>query len=190
MSERMRGGEGERPMRFDNAYTFEEILNLISNAQPGTFTNSRGAEISVPDIMRIKTLAEGGNFVPPLMLELITRKNGLREAVVRAMAPRFGAMEHLSQINAWLNYAKTQEEMFQGITGENDRPLKIMFDSSGNAIDMVQVTKSMEYILDFLKQFPGQEIPNDNFFNTFTSKYGLRDAIKKAFTLARSGGPV
>jgi hypothetical protein len=119
MSERVRGGwEGEKAQRiFDTTQNFDQILNLVINAQPGTFTNSSGKEINVQDVVRVKTFAEKGNLVPVTMVECITKKNGLREAVVRAMAPRFAAMESLTQIKAWLDYAKTQEDLFQSATG-------------------------------------------------------------------------
>jgi hypothetical protein len=193
MSERVRGGwEGEKAQRiFDTTQNFDQILNLVINAQPGTFTNSSGKEINVQDVVSVKTSAEKGNLVPVTMVECITKKNGLREAVVRAMAPRFAAMESLTQIKAWLDYAKTQEDLFQSALGENGQPLKIMFDSSGNPLNLAQTAQNLWYIIDFVGKYPGYEMPNsEQFFNNFTSNYGLREAVKRSFVIARSGGPV
>jgi hypothetical protein len=193
MSERVRGGwEGEKAQRiFDTTQNFDQILNLVINAQPGTFTNSSGKEINVQDVVSVKTSAEKGNLVPVTMIECITKKNGLREAVVRAMAPRFAAMESLTQIKAWLDYAKTQEDLFQSALGENGQPLKIMFDSSGNPLNLAQTAQNLWYIIDFVGKYPGYEMPNsEQFFNNFTSNYGLREAVKRSFVIARSGGPV
>lgn len=193
MSERVRGGwEGEKAQRiFDTTQNFDQILNLVINAQPGTFTNSSGKEINVQDVVRVKTSAEKGNLVPVTMIECITKKNGLREAVVRAMAPRFAAMESLAQIKAWLDYAKTQEDLFQSALGENGQPLKIMFDSSGNPLNLAQTAQNLWYIIDFVGKYPGYEMPNsEQFFNNFTSNYGLREAVKRSFVIARSGGPL
>ncbi len=191
MSERVRGGwEGEKtPRVFDTAQTFDQILGLIINAQPGAFKNSAGRDISAPDIVAIKTLAEGGNLATKTMVNLITKNYGLREAVVRAMAPRFDQMQQLTQIYAWLNYAKNQEVELGGLYGENEKPLNILFDSSENPVVITTAMQNLEYVIDFVRQYPGAEMPNGEvFLSRFTSKYGLRDAIKKAFTIARSGG--
>lgn len=182
MSEdRVRGPwEGEKQIRiFDGVENFNDILNIIVSAYPGTIKDSSGQEINAADIVSVKNLFEQGKLVAGALINAITRKNGLREAVVRAMTPNFAGSQSIDYILHWLEFFRIQDEALNGIKGENGKSLGIMFDSSGNPLKIAETIKNIKNIADFVKDPNNDKSLADMYMRGITSKYGLQEAVKR-----------
>ncbi|OGH91853.1 MAG: hypothetical protein A2534_05325 [Candidatus Magasanikbacteria bacterium RIFOXYD2_FULL_39_9] len=178
-----RGGGPERRNQqnyFDSANTFNEIINLISKAPEGSLKDSKGNEIDATIIVGVKRVFENKDLVGSDLINYITRNNGLREAVVRAMAPNFDMENNLNNVWVGLKAAEHQNNELKGVNGSGGKQLCLMTDSSGNPVDIGIYIQVLEQIMDFLKKNPTDKIPNENqYFAHFTSKYGLRGAIQR-----------
>ncbi len=183
---------------FDSANSFADILNLISQAPAGTLLDSGGREVDVRHIFTIQREAQQG-LVPAESIEKITRQGGLREAVVRALAPDFSrikgpnASETLFFILHFLQFLKSQEDVFVdgGVYGENKTPLKILFDSSNRAIDINTYIQKVEGIIEALKSDHTINLTGNSPFLAMSNRNGLKTALLEAIsTITGDTGPI
>lgn len=173
---------------FDNVNDFDEILNLIVQASPGSLRDSSDNEISALEINRaiveLKALkARRGDMTEDLMLKF-TVKNGLREAVVRAMAPDFSELPGLNVIESVLKWVQRQEIKLSTTKAKNEKggPLKILFTSDGTEIDIARCLKGMDEVKEYLRRRPATEPFLEEtaiLWHPFTRKYGMRNAVYK-----------
>lgn len=182
MSEdRVRGPwEGEKQVRiFDGVDNFNDIIGIIQNAQPGSLKNSKGQEINVVDVLTVKNLFEQGKLVAGIFLNAITSKNGLREAVVRAMTPNFAGAQSIDYILHWLEFFRLQDDAVRSVKGENGKPLGIMFDSSGNHLNIAETIKNIKNIADFVRDPNNDKSLTNMYIPGITTRYGLQEAVKR-----------
>ncbi|MBI2037471.1 MAG: hypothetical protein HYT15_00865 [Candidatus Magasanikbacteria bacterium] len=183
--DRVRGPweEEQQTKFFDGAKTFDDIFELIRSAAPGSLTDSSGNEINPAAVVVVRDLAQQGKLVGGIIIKEITRKYGLREAVVRAMAPDFLKVSggNLDYIIQWLLHVKTQQDGLQGVESGSGKPLTILFDSSGNPVNVDYYISTLNSVKNWLAQNPGHPYPaDDDFYMQFTGNNGLRESIMKA----------
>lgn len=176
----MGGPEREQQINFDRASTFGEIIDVISKAPAGSLKDSQGNNIDVTVIIAVKTIFEHKGLVGSDLINSITRNKGLREAVVRALAPSFDMEKNLTSVLDVLKKAQDQNNELKGIKGADGRQLSFMTDNSGNPVDLNSYVLVLGQIIDFLTKNPQTKLPNeDQYMGHFTSKYGLRGAIQR-----------
>ncbi len=182
MSEdRVRGPwEGEKQIRiFDGASNFNDILNIIVSAQSGALKDGSGQEINAADVVSVKNLFEQGKLVAGALINAVTRKNGLREAVVRAMTPNFTGSQSIEYILHWLEFFRVQDEALSGLKGENDKPLGIMFDSKDSPLKIAETIKNIKNIADFVRDPNNDKSLVEMYMRGITTRYGLQEAVKR-----------
>ncbi len=175
--------EEQQTKFFDGAKTFDDIFELIRSAAPGSLTDSSGNEINPAAVVVVRDLAQQGKLVGGIIIKEITRNYGLREAVVRAMAPDFLKVSggNLDYIIGWLLYVKTQQDGLQGIESGSGKPLAILFDSVGNPAPVDFYISKLNSVKNWLALNPGYPYPTDDeFYMKFTGDNGLRESVMKA----------
>ncbi|MBP6859682.1 MAG: hypothetical protein KBC69_03635 [Candidatus Magasanikbacteria bacterium] len=181
MTERVRGGwegkEGKLPY-FDDAKNFDEIIN--------TFNIPALANIKeINPVMVLQARAEyfKGWVLSPATIAAIPEDYGLREAVVRAMAPDFSQDQDLELIMRRLSFVLEQNKPFVGLQDRKGYPLSVFKTSSGVPIAVESYIASLQNVMAFLNN-PNTKNHADAYdmVQTFglTSSGGFKDAVSRA----------
>lgn len=170
---------------FDTVNTFEGIINLVRNAPSGSLRDSQGNEINPIPVFQAKTLSEEGKVVTKNVIEFITRKNGLREAVIRAISPNFENDTSFFEIMTKLKMVVEQNKELEGLLDSQKQSLSVLKGSSGNSVDAANYVKILENILESINNGVNIDIIK-NFATQLTGNQGLRDAVNRAIDKATS----
>ncbi|HSR88807.1 MAG TPA: hypothetical protein VLK22_00200 [Candidatus Udaeobacter sp.] len=169
---------------FAQASSIDEMIAILRQLPETTFIDNYNKPAGESYRKVLEVIKEGigrGIVLPKEVFRLVSGKFGLRESVVRVMSPSFIQDNTFADVMPKLRRAEEQNQelvAFRDITG---KPLSLLKNTSGDAIDIANYIKTLENIIgSFGNQYPPDRDSLHAVAEKFTSSQGFRGAVKRS----------
>lgn len=178
------GGSGETREQvrrfFDGLSTFDQIIERISLYNTPDPAIAKDMAQSSLELVKMATRFKEGKTVDAEKIRLITRTEGLRDAVLRAMIPDFSTDSNIYNIRTKLIGAKLQQEQCRQV---RERFMEDKADEKALDTNLDIMLEAVSYFIEVLEdqKASGAAVPEVGpYFAILGSKKDLLEAVRRS----------